>query len=114
MTIRLAVAADNEVVAAHFGRCQKYIIFDILDNEIVSRQTLTNPGHEPGFLPEYLHGFGVTCLITGGMGNKAKDLFNQKNIDLIVGVEGNIEEVVSDFLSKKLAPGIYGNTCDHG
>ena len=49
--MRTAISTDGDRVAPHFGRCEAYTIVDIEEAEVVSREHIANPGHEPGFLP---------------------------------------------------------------
>jgi len=66
----------------------------------------------PGLLPRWLHEQGVNLVITGGMGSRALDLFNQASVQVIIGVEaGTPEAIVRDYLEGKLAAG--SNVCDH-
>ncbi len=46
-----AVAAMGNTVAGHFGHCENFIFFDTENGKIVSEQSVPNPGHRPGFLP---------------------------------------------------------------
>ena len=56
----------------------------------------------------------VTHLIAGGMGVRARDLFAQKGIEVIIGVEGPIDKIVAGFLSGEIQPGVYGGLCSGG
>ena len=51
-------------------------------------------------------------MIAGGMGPRAQDLFAELGIEPIVGVSGNVDEVIRDFLQGKLSRG--ESTCDQG
>ncbi len=107
----IAVAAENSMVARHFGRCPGYSIFEIEDGLVTGKREIANPGHEPGFLPRYLAGMGVRYMIAGGMGHRAQALFADQGIDTCVGIEGPVDEAVKDFIAGSLKSGI--STCDH-
>ncbi len=110
--MKLAIAAEKNEVAQHFGRCPEYIIVDISSEGIVEEKTvLPNPGHEPGFLPGYLAQMGVNCIIAGGMGPRAQTLFAEQNIETIVGVTGQAEEIIKSYLSGNLVSG--SSLCEH-
>ena len=51
--IKIAVASENEKVTEHFGHCINFNIFEVEDNRIVKQYSVENPGHKPGFLPNY-------------------------------------------------------------
>ena len=59
------------------------------NNKIVKEESIPNPGHKPGFLPNFLNEQGVDVIISGGMGGGAISIFNEKNIEVIVGASGD-------------------------
>lgn len=103
--MKIAISTDGQYVSPHFGRCPEFTIIEVEDNDLKNKETIDNPGHHPGYLPQYLNKIGVTCIVTGGMGMRAKELFEQANIDTILGVEGKIDEVVSKILKNTLKGG---------
>ena len=109
--MRVAISTDQGYVSAHFGRCQSYTIFEVENDQLKSRVEIANPGHQPGFLPEYLSEKGVGCIIAGGMGPRAQGLFAQKNIQTILGVQGPIDEIIDKFITRKLEAG--DDLCGH-
>jgi len=109
--MRIAVACDNGKVSAHFGHCQEYRLYDVVDGKISDSSSLANPGHQPGFLPDYLASHGVNCIIAGGMGPRAVELFEQNNVKVVLGAEGDTDEVVSKYLEGSLNLG--KSTCEH-
>jgi len=54
----------------------------------------------------------VTHVLAGGMGPRAVDLFCENNIEVFLGVQGKIDQVISDFIAGKIAPG--ESSCTHG
>jgi predicted Fe-Mo cluster-binding NifX family protein len=110
--MKIAISTESGHVSAHFGRCPTYTLFDVEDGRVVGREEIPNPGHQPGFLPQYLSARGVSVIIAGGMGPRAQGLFAEKNIQTIIGVQGPIDEVVDKFLRQELQAG--QDLCDHG
>lgn len=100
--MKIAVASDNEMVTEHFGHCEGFILFDAENNKIVKSETIENPGHKPGFLPNFLADHGVNVIISGGMGGGAVDIFNQRNIEVIVGATGKVRDAVEAYLKGSL------------
>lgn len=103
--MRIAISTDSGLVSAHFGRCPEYTIIEIENNELKKKETISNPGHQPGFLPRFLHDQGVDCIIAGGMGARAQGLFAEQGIQTILGISGSIDEVVEKILSGTLEGG---------
>ncbi len=100
--MKIAVASENKMVTEHFGHCEGFMIFDTENNKIVKIETIPNPGHKPGFLPNFLNDKGVNVIISGGMGGGAIEIFNEKNIEVITGAKGNAEDVVVSYLKGEL------------
>ncbi|MDP8259951.1 MAG: NifB/NifX family molybdenum-iron cluster-binding protein [Candidatus Gygaella obscura] len=103
--MRFAISTDKSEVSAHFGRCPSFTIVDIEEGSVKTRLLVANPGHHPGFIPQFLHEKGVECVITGGMGMNATNLFNQHQIKTVVGVTGSIDDVINAICEGKLASG---------
>lgn len=110
--MKVAISTENGYVSAHFGRCPAYTLVKIQDGRVVGREEIPNPGHQPGFLPEYLSARGVNVIIAGGMGPRAQGLFAEKNIQTLIGIQGPIDEVIKKFLRQELEAG--QDRCDHG
>ena len=103
--MKIAISTDGTMVSAHFGRCPAFTILEIEEGKVISRNEISNPGHAPGFIPRFLHEQGVRCIIAGGMGQRAVDLFNQTDIDTIMGVTGRVDDIVDKILDGTLRGG---------
>lgn len=110
--MKIAISTENGSVSVHFGRCPSYSIVDIQDGAVIARDEIANPGHSPGFLPNFLSQKGVQVIVAGGMGPRAQGLFAEKNIQTIIGVQGRVDEVIEKLLRGDLKPG--RDLCDHG
>jgi len=103
--MKIAISTDGEYVSAHFGRCPSFTLVDIEEGKLVSKKVINNPGHHPGYLPQYLSENGVNCIVAGGMGMRAKELFKDVNIDIILGAEGKIDNIIDKIISDTLGGG---------
>ena len=83
--MKIAVASEGKMVTGHFGHCESFNIFEVENNRIVKNESIPNPGHKPGFLPNFLNDMGVKVIISGGMGGGAIEIFNEKDIEVITG-----------------------------
>jgi predicted Fe-Mo cluster-binding NifX family protein len=110
--MKIAIATEGSAVALHFGRCPEYTMYNVKAGSITDKTIIPNPGHEPGFLPEYLSKLGVSCIIAGGMGMRAKSLFAGKNIHTVVGATGLVDDVAKSFAAGTLKGG--ESLCEHG
>ena len=103
--MKYAISTDGDNVSAHFGRCPEFTIVEIEDGEVKSSERIANPGHHPGFLPQFLGKSGVGCIVAGGMGPRAQGLFSESGIEMIVGVQGVVNEVIDQLKEGKLTSG---------
>ncbi len=101
-TMKIAVASENEMVTEHFGHCVNFNIFEAENNKIIKSESIVNPGHKPGFLPNFLNDMAVNVIISGGMGQGAIDIFNEKGIEVITGASGNADAAANSYLEGKL------------
>ena len=110
--MKIAISTDGDQVSAHFGRCPSFTLIEVEDDKVKSKEVIPNPGHHPGFLPQFFHERGVEYIIAGGAGWRAQSLFAEKGINLIVGISGTIEETIEKLLKGELKGG--ENICRPG
>jgi len=109
--MRIAISTENGAVAQHFGRCPEYTIVDIEDGKIIRKEVVLNPGHQPGAIPKFLNELKVDCVICGGMGRRAQEIFRNLGIDTLIGVTGSIDSVIDKILEGTIEGG--ESLCDH-
>ena len=112
--MRYAIPVSGGMVSEHFGHCEHFAIIDVDEErkEILGKELVPSPGHQPGLLPEWLAEQGVSVVIASGMGSRAQSLFNQNRIDVVIGaLDSYPEKAASNYLSGTLATG--ENICDH-
>lgn len=112
--MKFAIPLADGKLTAHFGHCKMFAIVTVGTGTFASLdvEEIEPPPHEPGLLPEWLHAQGVTHVIAGGLGQKARTLMEDKGIHVSVGAPvATPETLVQDFLAGKLTTGT--NLCDH-
>lgn len=103
---------DAGMLDAHFGHCKFFALFDVENNTIVSEEKVVPPPHEPGVLPKWLAEIGATDIISGGMGQKAIQIFNHHKVNVFVGANQlQAKELVEGFVDGSLS--FSSNYCDH-
>lgn len=100
--IKIAVASEGLMVTEHFGHCENFNIYEAEKNQIIKSESIPNPGHRPGFLPNFLNDLGVNVIISGGMGGGAIEIFNEKGIEIITGAAGTAKEAAEAYLQGEL------------
>ena len=85
--------------------------FEAEDGVIVGHESIPNPGHRPGFLPNFLADRGVNVIISGGMGGGAVEIFNERGVEVVVGASGMAKAAVEAWLKGELKS--TGSVCNH-
>ncbi len=106
----IAIASDQKKVAQHFGHCEAFECFSVEGGLVKEWKTIPNPGHQPGFLPNFLHEQGVETIIAGGMGQSAANIFERNGIQVICGASGSIADVAEAYVRGNLNSG--GSFCE--
>ena len=112
--MKIAIPASDGKLCMHFGHCEKFVLIDVdqASKTITAKAELVPPPHEPGLLPKWLGEQKADMIIAGGMGQRAKTLFDEQNISVIVGAPVEVpENIVYAYLNNKLEQGV--NVCDH-
>jgi Mrp family chromosome partitioning ATPase/predicted Fe-Mo cluster-binding NifX family protein len=111
--MKFAVPTNEGKLCMHFGHCEAFALIDTdPQGTIVNEAYVTPPPHEPGLLPPWLAGQGVNCIIAGGMGSRAQQLFAQQGVKVVTGAqETDPRMAVENYLKGTLVTG--ANTCDH-
>lgn len=112
--MRYAIPVNSGMVSTHFGHCEQFALIDVDEEqkEILRKEFVASPGHQPGLLPEWLAKQGVSVVIAIGMGSRAQNLFRQNSIEVVIGaLESDPEKAVLNYLDGRLATG--DNICDH-
>jgi predicted Fe-Mo cluster-binding NifX family protein len=104
--MRIAVTADEDKgllspVSHHFGRCPYYVLADLEEREVKTVRTVANPffsQHQPGQVPQFIHGHGAEVILTGGMGRRAIGFFQQYDIEAVTGATGTVAQALESYL----------------
>lgn len=112
--MRIALPVAQGKLSMHFGHAGIFVLYDIdrKSGEIIDSKQVDAPEHEPGLLPVWLKEHGADMIIAGGMGSRARMLFEEKGIDVMTGASPDEPEaVIRAYLKGTLTTG--PNVCDH-
>mgnify|MGYP006312856249 CR=1 FL=1 len=112
--MRIGIPLAQGRLAMHFGHCQSFALIDVdtEKKEILENRNVPAPEHQPGLLPRWLSEQGAEMIIAGGMGSRARSLFEQQNIKVLTGAPAeDPETLVRAYLDESLITG--ENVCDH-
>lgn len=100
--MKIAVACMGSNVAGHFGHCQSFNIYEAEDGKIINEEIVPNPGHKPGFLPNFLADLGATVIVSGGMGGGAVEIFESRGVHVVTGASGDAKQAAANFANGSL------------
>ena len=108
--MRIAFSAESKnglesPISHHFGRCPAYILVDLEEDDVKSINSIDNPffeGHKPGMVPRFIHEQGVNVMISGGMGRRAIEFFEQFGVGVATGAQGDVQIALQAYLEGKL------------
>jgi predicted Fe-Mo cluster-binding NifX family protein len=112
--MKIAIPLAEGKLSKHFGHCERFALVDVdvTEKKILKREDVDAPPHQPGLLPPWLAERGVNVIIAGGMGERAKGLFSEKGIMVVVGVPVDTpEKLAGAYLAGTIQTG--ENACDH-
>ena len=121
MRIAISIDTNNKlesIVAHHFGRCPYFALVDLEGREVKDVQVIDNPfynGHQPGQVPGFIYQQNANVMLSGGMGGRAIQFFQQYGIEAATGASGTVQQALEYYLKGELtgaAP--CKESVDHG
>ncbi len=110
--MKIAVTYDDGQIFQHFGKTEKFQIFETDNNRILSSVIVDTEGQGHEALAGFLADRGVDSVICGGIGGGAKSALEQAGIYVFGGVGGSPEAAVLAMLGGTLTYSA-GETCGH-
>lgn len=92
-------------VSHHFGRCPFFVVSEVDGQEITNVETIENPfyaQHSPGQVPGFISEQKADVMISGGMGRRAIEFFQQFGVQTATGAAGSVEQTLKRFLAGEL------------
>lgn len=108
--MKIAITAENSngldsTIAQHFGRAPFFILVDVERKEVTATEAISNPfaaKHEPGQVPDFIRDQGAKVMVSGGMGGRAIQFFEQAGIEVATGARGTVRQALENFLGGEL------------
>lgn len=112
--MKIAIPLENRRLSGHFGHCEEFAFFTVNKEtkEITEKEFIQAPPHKPGFIPKWLNDRGISVIIAGNMGERARTIFQQKNVETVLGAPTDTaENLVNAWLNDTIVSS--GETCRH-
>ncbi len=115
--MKIAVTAENNfgldsTVAQHFGHASFFLLVDVENGEVTGASGIANPfaeAHQPGQIPAFVHEQKADVILSGGMGGRAIEFFEQYGIHAATGAAGTVRQALENYLGGKLS---VATACD--
>ena len=114
--MRLCIPSESnggleDQIGYHFGRVPNYTIFDVVTNKV---EIIPNTSSHMGGtkLPaELLQEHNIDVMLCGGIGRRAIQIFEQYGIEIYVGAQGTIKDVIDQYKYNKLTMATDKEAC---
>ncbi|MCA2001074.1 MAG: NifB/NifX family molybdenum-iron cluster-binding protein [Chloroflexi bacterium] len=108
--MKIAVTAENNngldsMVAQHFGHAPFFMLVDVENGEVSAVQGVANPfaeAHQPGQIPGFIQRQKANVILSGGMGGRAIEFFEQAGIKAATGASGTVRQALEHYFGGKL------------
>lgn len=109
--MKIAIAADQDSVASGFGCSPFFRIVEIEDGRVRDTLIIPNPGARHEYWADLFVRNSIAFVIAGSMGPTARAVLIGAGIQPVLGVKGQIDDVIRRFVAGEL----HGNrpTADH-
>jgi predicted Fe-Mo cluster-binding NifX family protein len=121
--MRIAISVEtndglDSIVAHHFGRCPYFALVDLDGDDVKGVEVIANPffgNHQPGQVPGFIHQQSADVMLSGGMGGRAIQFFQQYGVQTATGADGTAQSAVESYLRGQLAGAApCRESIDHG
>lgn len=103
-TVKIAVTTDeNNQVFKHFGKTQRFNIYEIKGKQLISKSVLESQGEGHSEKVSVLADKKVNVLICGGIGMEAMEELMKTGILVIPGAQGDADVVTATYLDGGLS-----------
>lgn len=101
--MKIAVTYENGQVFQHFGHTEQFKIYDVENAKVLHSEVVSTNGQGHGALAGFLMQHNVNIVLCGGIGGGAKSALAHCGIQVLGGITGDVDVVVSDYLAGHLA-----------
>jgi predicted Fe-Mo cluster-binding NifX family protein len=108
--MKIAISVETKdgldsIVAHHFGRCPYFALVEVEGCDVGGVEVIDNPyyaAHQPGQVPGFIHQKNADVMLSGGMGGRAIQFFQQYGIETATGASGTVRSALQNYLGGEL------------
>lgn len=110
--MRIAVASEKGKVFQYFKKSPAFMIYETAAGKILASLLLENAQPEGRSIAALLKAAKVDVVICGGIGESAFAALKEKGLEVVSGVFGDTDEVVTSYLEGTLRYCRAATDCD--
>ncbi|BAL81552.1 NifB/NifX family molybdenum-iron cluster-binding protein [Caldisericum exile] len=91
----------ESLISEHFGHAPYFVIVEVEGDEVKNVESINNPfagAHAHDDVANFLKEKGVEMVVAGNMGEHMMSAFDDAGIDVVVGAEGTVDDVIDDVI----------------
>jgi predicted Fe-Mo cluster-binding NifX family protein len=100
--MKIAITTENQQVFGHFGKSRQFTVYTTENNRIIHQEVVPCEVQGHGAIPAFLKELGIDTVICHNLGDGAKEALKAAEIELVAGADGNIDKVITAYLSGDL------------
>jgi predicted Fe-Mo cluster-binding NifX family protein len=104
--MKVAIPINKDRVAPRLPLAKEVIIVELRGKREMGRNKVDISLLHPMEIPDFLASQGVTRVIAAGVDWHMQEMLRMRNIDLIWGIMGAVDEVLAFYLKKGLQDGM--------
>ena len=104
--MKIAIPIYAGRVAPRFRYCRNFLVIEIKNRKELKRKELTIDIQSPDHIAEIFAKAGVDQILSGGMNSDFQREFRLRNIGVIWGLIGEVEDVLATYLKGKAYAGM--------
>jgi predicted Fe-Mo cluster-binding NifX family protein len=92
-------------VAPRFGRSPRFAVIEVIAGRVAGARSVENPHaaeERHDHVPSFVAGLGANVVLAQGMGDPARQALEALGVDVVVGVEGTVVDVVRSWLEGRV------------
>ncbi|HZK38845.1 MAG TPA: NifB/NifX family molybdenum-iron cluster-binding protein [Clostridia bacterium] len=92
--MKIAISTDGTLVSKHYGKATGFIIADIRTGKVVEKDDFSTKDYTKDEIIDLLSDNQVRRIICNGIGARATRLFDERGIQVIAGIAGDVDSVL--------------------
>jgi len=100
--MKLGIVLDEQSISQHFGQANGLAIYEINDQVVTMVNHIQSIEHQHEGMPQIVLHAHIDVIICGNLGQKAIQMFKENNIEVISGIQGELEDVLRRYQNHEL------------